>query len=211
MKFKNGLAFPDADEYLFDRLPDSGVWQAEAFIEGLQACKNHRTALDGGAHIGTWSLALSEKFTNVIAFEPAPDTFEALTLNTGKTDNITINNQALGQKHDHVKMTWTKKDKRRNHTGARYVKSGGTIKMIPIDYLNLHDLDFLKLDLEGAEPLALFGAVKTLKRCKPVVVFEDKGFCSRFNFGHDASRNILTKLGAVEFKKCGINRVWGWS
>lgn len=215
MKYKNGLAFPDADQYLFDRIPEQGVWQDEALELGLAACKSFRTAIDAGAHVGTWSIALSKRFENVISFEPAPDTFEALTQNVGQIDNVSINNVALSNGPGLIKMAWTKRDKKRNHTGARFITKvesdqEGHIECIDLDSLNLQEVDFIKLDLEGGEPDALQGMVYTLDRCRPIVVFEDKGFCERFGYGKDASRGILATLGAHEIAKAGINRVWGW-
>ncbi len=44
-----------------------------------------------------------------------------------------------------------------------------------IDDLELAELDFIKLDVEGYEYQALKGAEQTLKRCRPMVMFEDKG------------------------------------
>lgn len=210
MKFKHGLAFPDADQYLFDRLPPEGLWQFDAFDAGVGACEQFRAALDGGAHIGTWSLKLAERFGRVIAFEPSPDTFEALQYNTAET-GVEIFRQALGARPDRVKMRMSPRDKRRQHTGARYFTRGGDVEQVTIDSLGLEDLDFLKLDLEGAEVDALQGAVETLKRCRPVVVFEDKGFCAK-RYGHveSAARELLAGLGAGEIAKLGINRVWGW-
>ncbi|MCK5446243.1 MAG: FkbM family methyltransferase [Rhodospirillaceae bacterium] len=213
MKFKYGLAFPDADAYLFDRMPKRGVWQDDAFQAGLAACKNFRIAIDGGAHIGTWSLALADKFERVIAFEPAQDTFAALQMNVARSTasaGIEIHNKALGNRIGTCKMAWTKKDRRRFHTGARYVKKGGHIPRLTIDSLELKHVDFIKLDLEGGEPDALEGAYVTLLKWKPIIVFEDKGFCSRYNRPADASRSILTSMNAHEIIKCGINRVWGW-
>lgn len=211
MKYKHGLAFPDADEYLFERLPEGGVWQDDALQAGLKHCKNFRTAIDGGAHIGTWSLELSQRFAQVIAFEPSIDTYEALQTNVRKYNHIETHQKALGAFHGYVRIEWDKKDKARKHTGARYVQPGGAILQIELDEMNLSNVDFMKLDLEGAETNALIGAEATLRRCKPVIVFEDKGFnARRFHHSQEATREFLRTLGAVEFEKCGINRVWGW-
>lgn len=47
-------------------------------------------------------------------------------------------------------------------------------RMERLDGYGITDLDFLKLDVEGGECAALRGAEKTLRRCKPVVVIEEK-------------------------------------
>lgn len=217
MKYRHGLAFPDADQYLYDRLPENGVWQDDALQAGLKVCKNFRIAIDGGAHIGTWSLALAEKFEKVFAFEPMADTYEALEQNI-KNHNEKANIEkmyfALGAETTQGKLAWREKDVKRKHTGARYIQEcegrEADFLISTIDMLYLDDVDFIKLDLEGGETDALKGATETLKRCKPVIVFEDKGFNKRFGYPEDSARKLLSELGAHEIEKCGINRVWGW-
>ena len=44
-----------------------------------------------------------------------------------------------------------------------------------LDDLQLEELDFMKLDVEGYEYKALQGAAETLRNCQPMVMFEDKG------------------------------------
>lgn len=215
MKYKHGLAFPDADEYLFDRLPDSGVWQQDALDAGLKFCKKFRRAVDGGAHIGTWSLELAKKFEHVESFEVANDTYHALLYNTDSLKSvINTHNVGLYSAEGTLTVEQTEKDLKRRHTGARYISycgSGLGMKSVTLDQFNWDDVDFIKLDLEGAEPDALDGALNTLRNCRPVVVFEDKGFCvKRFGRHRYESQAILSKLGAVELAECGINKVWGW-
>lgn len=212
MKFVNGLAFPDADTYLADRLPEQGVWQDDALDAGIRHCRNFRTAVDGGAHVGTWSLALADVFDTVVSFEVAGDTYEALEWNTRGNSRITAYNMALCRKSCKVGVSWDSKDINRQHTGARYATPGeGDVPGVPLDFMRLKTVDFIKFDLEGGEPDAIKGATRTIKQSKPVIVFEDKGFCERrYCYDRDASLQLLTDLGMIELEKCGINRVWGW-
>lgn len=48
----------------------------------------------------------------------------------------------------------------------------GPFDMMQLDALGLTQLNWLKLDIEGAEEHALRGAIATLKRCNPVVIVE---------------------------------------
>jgi FkbM family methyltransferase len=68
----------------------------------------------------------------------------------------------------------------------------------------------LKMDIEGSEVEALQGAVQTLTRCRPVVLFESKNEWRRRGFPEDAPHEILSSLGAVKFDKVGIDEIWGW-
>ena len=47
------------------------------------------------------------------------------------------------------------------------------VEHITIDSLNLHTCDYIKIDVEGAEILVLMGAIETIKKFKPVIMFEN--------------------------------------
>ena len=46
--------------------------------------------------------------------------------------------------------------------------------MITIDSLELKNVDLIKIDIEGCEKMAIWGAKKTIERCRPVVIYEFK-------------------------------------
>ena len=46
------------------------------------------------------------------------------------------------------------------------------IELITIDSLNLDKLDFIKLDIEGYEKLAILDGMETIKKFKPVITLE---------------------------------------
>jgi len=48
---------------------------------------------------------------------------------------------------------------------------GDKVRMVSIDSLNLN-YDVMKIDIEGAEPLAFYGAKESIKRCMPIIAFE---------------------------------------
>jgi hypothetical protein len=58
--------------------------------------------------------------------------------------------------------------------GGLNIGNGSTVvNMITIDSLDLNNVDYMKIDVEGAESLVLLGAEKTIKKFKPVICFED--------------------------------------
>jgi FkbM family methyltransferase len=59
-----------------------------------------------------------------------------------------------------------------NLGGLGFGTDGEEVETITIDSLNLDRCDFIKLDLEGAEPLALSGATETIKKFHPAIIFE---------------------------------------
>jgi len=211
MQLIKGLAMPSFDQFMKTIVPDDGRYQHENLEAAVSYCKQRRTVIDGGAHVGMWSRTFADLFDRVIAFEPAPDTFDCLKYNI-TASNVEFRNQALGAKPGMIHMTLAgfEGTKREFNSGARFVADGGNIERVTVDSLELDDLDLLKMDIEGSEVEALQGAVETLKRCHPVVLFESKNEWRRRGFSENAPHEILSSLGAVKFNKVGIDEIWGW-
>lgn len=173
---------PKADTYfkpLLDKTPRG--FQIDHLDVALKHCRAFRLAVDGGAHIGTWSNEMARCFDRVIAFEPALDTFRCLVRNVGHHPNVQFQNFALGEQsaagfvHDDPT--------RSGNTGSRFVTpvsnlakvpALSAITIVPLDQFEFPALDLLKLDVEGSELPALLGAQATIRLCQPVIVIEVK-------------------------------------
>lgn len=212
MKIIDTWAVPDADNYVMQKLHGDDCYQRKHLDRAMKYVKLHRLAIDGGAHIGTWTRQMCKWFDRVISFEPSSDTFKCLEHNIQDRGNVELRHQALGSVHGRVKMTLDGYDKaiRNGNTMAMFVTDGDEVERITIDSLGVTDLDFLKLDVEGSEPDALMGAIETLLRCKPVVLFEDKNHWFRYGYGRTAPGDFLTKLGASFLYVVGCDQIWGW-
>lgn len=212
MQIVNGLAFPDADRFMVDEVKADGTYQLSHLQTALGYVTDFSCAIDGGAHIGTWSKVMSSRFARVIACEPSPDTFEALTWNMAQAncDNVDARNIALGDAHGYVEMDLDDRQKALANTGARFTRPGGSIPVETIDSWNLPSLGFLKLDVEGSEFVALRGAKDTLHRCKPIVLVEMKWLWAR-NFGlpKDVVAKFLDGHGYQMFAQVSRDQVWG--
>jgi FkbM family methyltransferase len=75
-----------------------------------------------------------------------------------------------------------------NLGGLGFGEDGEEVSAVTIDSLDLDGCDFMKLDLEGAEPLALSGAIETIKKFHPVILFE--------NNHHQLSDQMYEHFGA---------------
>jgi FkbM family methyltransferase len=160
--------------------------------------------IDCGAHMGAYSILLSEHFAEVHAFEAQRRTYFQLCGNIfiNEKDNITAYNKAVtdpvgaNQKAD---LTIVSED-----------GGGSTIRMtqpntpvlnkervetVTIDHYHLSDVGLIKLDIEGNELKALHGAHYTLERCGfPPIIFEantDEWYAKEKEelFAHLASMN----------------------
>jgi len=174
----------------------------------LAYCTQFRTAVDGGAHIGTWTAALAARFKKVLAFEPAMDSFHCMVANLVTFTNVSPYRVALGPRLG--LCTVVDDPTRKGNTGARTIdaSNGGDTMLNPLDAYNLNDLDFLKLDLEGFEVEALVGAEATIRRCQPVIMAECKAFTPPRHGGPEAIRQALANLGYQEVGGVRNDRVF---
>jgi FkbM family methyltransferase len=195
-------SLPLADRYFAPILAkDPRGFEIDHLELALSHCRSFRLAIDGGAHIGTWTVAMARYFNQVLAFEPAIDTHACLEANVSarKLDNVTIIRAALGAEVGKGRLIDDLK--RIGNTGARHLdrESGGDLQIVPIDAMGLKSVDFIKLDLEGYEFWGLRGARETLARCRPVVMIEVKNFgTQRFGVTHDAAIGFLKREGFRE-------------
>ncbi len=166
-------------------------------VAALAHVPGHGTALDGGAHVGAYTRVMAQHFETVHAFEPAPDTFAALQRNLedwGLADRVHAYAAALSDRHEKVSVDLP----RGRRSLSRQISGPGDIPTMRIDDLELRQLDFIKLDVEGHEHRALLGGAETLARCRPMVMFEDKGKGDDPNLrqAHDYIQSLGARLVA---------------
>ena len=85
-------------------------YQLDELDSALKYCKNFRTAIDIGAHIGMISNQLSKRFDTVESFEIDTDVFECLKQNMqNKCSNVNIYNFGIGDSEKKVDLRKTAK------------------------------------------------------------------------------------------------------
>lgn len=146
--------------------------------------KDGDVVFDIGANIGFYSLLFETSGTNtkIYSFEPMPDTFERLKQNVAlnsKQKNININNIALVDSDSNLTIYLFKE----LHHGYSSISSQGRKDAIGFDiqgtsldnYIfknGISSLDFMKIDVEGAEKKVLEGAKDSISKFKPSVLME---------------------------------------
>ena len=140
--------------------------------------------LDVGANVGAWTIPLARKIGTagtVCAFEPVPANRlrleQSIALNA--LINVQVSPLALGDDSRSVDM-WLKSEQTGADSGTAAVVPVGTghltVSMSTLDewaaHAGLQRLDFIKLDVEGAELLVLAGAPQVLKRFRPLILAE---------------------------------------
>ena len=140
------------------------------------AIKQDFITFDIGANIGIYSLLLSDLVGpkgHVYAFEPNKDLFRV------KKENVTLINVAVSEKAGKGKLYLCKTN---NGDGRIFFSSSDpNRKTMDIDIIKIDDfidnndinrLDFVKIDIQGSEPLAIKGMANALKKFSPIVFTE---------------------------------------
>lgn len=222
MKIIDGtIAFPDADEFMVGELQADGTYQADHLAAALKHVTNFTCAIDGGAHVGVWTRIMANRFQRVIAVEPSPDTFEALSWNIDhwRLTNVVLMHRAVWRDDGYVEMVLDPVQAERKNTGGRFVRgvrytaSGNGlpshVRRETIDSWNIQSLGLLKLDVEGSELAALEGARATLLRCNPIVLVEEKGLGTKyFDQRKDSVQRFLKDLGYRRAQSVGCDEIW---
>ena len=133
----------------------------------------------------------SKLFKNVISFEPDVLNFNFLQTNVAQNNvtNATLHNKALSSKPGMVSTV-------AHSRGCIYTVDGGTIESIQLDSLNLENIDYIKIDVEGHELDVLKGCENTIRVNKPVIEFEYNGLADRlFGVKYEDISEFLNKLG----------------
>jgi FkbM family methyltransferase len=150
-------------------------WQSEAcgHIDAAMAfVRRDHVAVQAGCHVGLWANELADKFDAVWTFEADPVNYGCAVRNVAEWGNVTLTKAALGAECG--TLPWYRSlSNTGKHKFANKGKVDSTVDVVTIDSLSLPALDFLALDIEGAELLALKGGAATIEKFRPVVLVED--------------------------------------
>ncbi len=173
-RIERGLLWPAMDEHcakvIFDTQKDLDV--ALQYVDSFEAC------VQAGGNCGVWPRTLAAKFKRVYTAEPHPQNFTALAWNTADLQNVVRLQCAFGQERGFIRMNLAE-DEGAN-CGAYFVADDGHIPTLLIDDLGLQSCGLIYLDIEGYEMKALRGAERTIRKCRPAIVIEDKGLSKKY-------------------------------
>lgn len=131
--------------------------------------------LEGGCHIGTHTIKLAKICRKLYAFEPLESSYNLLKINLdlNSLNNVEAFQKGLSDKPGNTNYKYITD----GNPGGAVLSTDGSGKefdceLTTIDSLNLEKLDFIKLDVEGYELLAIQGGINTIKKCKPTIIIE---------------------------------------
>jgi len=133
--------------------------------------------VDAGANIGYYTVLMSKEVGpngKVYAFEPGKECFDILAKNVKENNcnNVVLINKAISDKEGEIKFYVNEKDKASSsileetkHLGKEVI-----VKATTLDKEVIEDVDFMKMDIEGAELGGLIGGKELLQNCGKMVI-----------------------------------------
>lgn len=179
-----GFFFPDGEQHFIANYGDAlDSYQARERDAAYAYVKDWTAVIDLGANVGLFSRPFSAKFKTVWAFEPIPQIRDCLTRNVGA--NVNVMPYAVADKPGVLGMHRLVKG-----CGGSFIFNHPDIpppnaetppdhrrvdvEVRTVDSFEIQNVGLIKLDIQGAEYLALKGAEQTVKRWRPVILIEEK-------------------------------------
>jgi len=186
------FTFLDNEEYIGRALKTGEPWEECLISFVLKVADTKKVAIDVGAHIGTHTVPYAGAFKHVYSFEAQQHIYELLAFNIddNKLTNVTALNLAAGHLPGVAHIAKVVPDGVSvgkdlqydssadvNYGGVQLGKGDEEVGMMTIDQLccnkeALIDVGYMKVDAEGSEPLVFYGARETIRRCRPVILYE---------------------------------------
>jgi FkbM family methyltransferase len=172
-----------------------GFWEHHLYGLYSSLIKKDYYCIDAGANLGFHSIQLGNLSKKVYAFEPQSYIYNQLCANIlfNDLDNVIETYKlGLGNKED-TKQLWNIEHEnwvgngahnwggrgviQENYGGERAThnefREEDTIKIVPLDSLNIPRCDLIKIDVQGYEYNLLIGAKNLLNKFKPTIFLEN--------------------------------------
>jgi len=156
-------------------------------IEFLTSNSKGGDIIHAGTYFGDFLPALSRSLApdaKVWAFEPNRENYRCalITICINEIQNVVLTNAGLGEQRDSRAMVISEVSGRALGGASQIMRKGKEIsseheeivqivtvdEMIPLD----RTVSIIHLDVEGYEKHALSGALKTIQRCRPIIILE---------------------------------------
>ena len=146
-----------------------------------QYLDSNSVVVEVGAHIGTLSVKISKVVKKLYCFEPMDISFEMLNKNLelNNCTNVTTIKKGVSNTNSKTHVKWISD----GNVGETGLEGGGItresnvssrieVELVTIDSMELEELHYLKIDVEGFEEMVIQGAEKTIAKFLPLIIIE---------------------------------------
>jgi FkbM family methyltransferase len=178
--------------YIGTPFKQGSYWDIDTLKKLRQYIDPDRNILEIGGHCGTSTLVYASFIKkNIYVYEPQKNMYDLLVQNiqqnelqrrifpfhsgvfcyegTGKMNNIDIDGGG-----GVVSKRYTDENAQGcNFGGISLGTDGEDIKLTTIDHMKLDDIGYIHCDAQGAENFIFSGGVNTLRRCRPIIYYEN--------------------------------------
>jgi FkbM family methyltransferase len=196
------LWFDAADEHLTPWIRSQGVWEADVMKLLARFLRPGSLFVDVGANVGYHAVFAAQLGAHVVAVEPVPWTLELLRANVWRhSADVEVVDAAASDAPGTVRIAHDAA----HRSGAQIGTDGIEVRTAQLDSLVPEgEVDVLKIDVEGAEPLVLRGAAAILTRSPvlaAVVEFRDEP-----HVGGESPEEVLAFYESLGFELCLLRR-----
>ncbi|QPI86185.1 FkbM family methyltransferase [Rhodobacterales bacterium HKCCA1288] len=169
-----------------------------------------RTFVDVGANIGWYSLNLAQKFPTlkVYSYEPIKHTYDILIDNivNASLENVQVQNCGCSDEHRRDRFYFSPTGS--GNASKALLDNPNDSIIVDVQLVKLDDeiwfkenpIDLIKIDVEGAEKFVIEGALKLIKRDRPVLVVELlRKWSIQFGYHPQQVVDMLKKLKYLAF------------
>lgn len=197
----NAIFFPKLDHSFS---PFEALWIPEILQElwikkvydSIFGEKINMVVIDAGANVGLATQYFYDHCKQIISIEPSPENFEALAKNKefNKWDKVKLYNAALANHDGNAKLNINCGNRTSNSITNEYGHGSENVEAITIETIfkenKLDSVDFLKMDIEGAEDQVIEspGFAEVAPKIKAMVVEYHNG-------GWERLHALVTGLG----------------
>ena len=164
------------------------------------------TVIDCGAHVGVFTrYALDRGVARVVAIEPEPANLACLELNFAAemaAGKVVVVRKGVWDSKTELEMSVHHNNSAAPSFVTQY--AGAEVSLLPVmplddivTSLGLERVDFIKMDIEGAEQRAVKGALDTIRRFKPRMAI-----CTYHGTGDSAA---VTRLVSTAYPRYRIH------
>jgi len=190
---EDGIFLLKSGDLISDSVREGHAWDKHVLVALESSLRGRdQLAVEVGAHIGLLTVPLARRFKRVMAFEPNGFNYRLLAANVALNglQDVVCMNEAIYSECVEVSLARSEKQEiplplgpdgsfdgwSATNLGAySFSPDGSGLFRTPartLDSYNLNDLAFLRIDAQGADGEVIVGASETIRRCRPVIVFE---------------------------------------